>query len=170
LSKPKQVKKGEQPENPQHELALFFYRKLLFALYAEIGALQPHHHEEIARKADLTHGFFQREREKQAGQIYHRTVHLTDPAAIEEPYRDRTGLSLEDVHQAFAEGNWKNKFQAYSLGGPRWAGIAEKTLELRDVIQRGDWDRVQTLTLEIKGMKHNQGYLVDLFDRTERYQ
>ena len=34
------------------------------------------------------------------------------------PYEERTGLSLEDVHRAFAEGHWQRPNGKYYFGGP----------------------------------------------------
>lgn len=152
------------------QLALFYFRKLVFALYGEIGALQPENHPELANKADLRHGFFQREREKQAAQIYLLTEQVQTPAEILQPYEERTGLNLEDVERAFREGNWKNKFKGYNFGGPRWAHIAAVTQRLRDVIERQAWDEVGLLDYEIKKLKHNRGLVIELFDRIERYR
>lgn len=152
------------------ETALFIFRKLIFALFSEIGALQPDNHPEIAKKADLTHGFFQREREKQSAQLYLLTEQAQTTGEILQPYIDRTGLTLEDVERAFREGNWRNKFKGYTFGGPRWARIARIAMELRDVIDRQAWEEARPLIYDIKKMKHNRGLLIDLFDRTERYR
>lgn len=154
----------------ERETALFLFRKLVFALYSEIGALQPQNHPEVAQKADLTHGFFQREREKQAAQLYLLTEQAQQPDEILQPYVDRTGLTLADVERAFREGNWQNKFQGYTFGGPRWARIAEMAIQLKDVIERQAWDEARPLSFDIKKTKHNRGLLIDLFDRTERYR
>ena len=150
------------------ETALYFLRKLAYLLYLEVGALQPHIHPELAQKAKLNTAYFQREKDRQAAELYTLSESVHDPAAILAPYAERTGLSLDDVHRALAEGDWRNKFGGYNFGGPKWVKIAELTVQLRDQIQQEAWEAVEGTLFEIKGLKTNQGYLITLFDRTER--
>lgn len=152
----------------QRETALYFFRKLVYLLYLEIGALQPRIHPELANKARLNTAFFQRDKDKQAAALYQEIEHETDHARIVAPFEERTGLSLEDVHRVLAEGDWRNKFGAYNFGGPKWQKIAEVTLKLNRLIEQADWDKTAELLYEIKGLKTNQGYLINLFERTER--
>lgn len=153
--------------DPKQE-AIFFFRKLVYVVYLEIGALTPAIHPELAQKARLKSAYFQREKERQASNLYHQVEQEEDPMKIVAPFEERTGLSLEDVHRAFAEGDWRNKFGAWTFGGPRWERIAASTLALRDAILREDWDATGDLLFEIKGLKNNQGYLIKQFERTER--
>lgn len=150
------------------ETALYFFRKLAYLLYLEIGALQPHIHPELAAKAKLNTAYFQREKDRQAAELYQESESASDPAAILAPYEERTGLSLEDVYRAFKEGDWRNRFGGYNFGGPKWVRIAELTLALREKIEQEKWDEAEGLLFEIKSLKTNQGYLVSLFERTER--
>jgi len=150
------------------EVALYFYRKVIYALYLEIGALQPKIHPELAEKANLNTAYFEREKERQAADLYHQIEHEEDPNKIVEPFEERTGLSLADLHRAFTEGDWRNKFGSYSFGGPRWAEIAEVALRLRSLIEMKAWQETVPLIYEIKGLKSNQGYLISQFERTER--
>ena len=53
--------------------ALYFFRKLVYVLYLEIGSLQPRIHPELAAKAYLKTAFFEREKEKQAAALYRLT-------------------------------------------------------------------------------------------------
>ncbi len=150
------------------EVALFFFRKLIFALYLEVGALQPGIHPELAEKAHLNTAFFEREKERQAVVLYRQVERETIPARIVGPFEERTGLSLEDVYRVFNEGDWKNKFGGYTFGGPRWARIAEAAMALRRLIDQEQWEETSDLIFEIKGLKTNQGYLISQFERTER--
>ncbi len=150
------------------ETALYLFRRLVYVLYLEIGALQPENHRAIARKARLNTSFFQRDKERQALAMFQQTEDETDPAKILAPYEERTGLTLEDIHRAFAEGEWRNKFGGYNFGGPKWERIAEVTLELRRLIDQGDWEETADLAYEIKGLKNNHGYLINQFERVER--
>jgi len=150
------------------ETALYVFRKLVYVLYKEIGALQPHIHQEIARKAKLDNAFFQRDKEREAANLDHQVETETDPAKIVAPFQERTGLTLEDIHQALVEGDWKNKFGSYNFGGPKWVRIAEAALALREKIEQEDWEGSAELVHEIKGLKSNQGYLINQFERAER--
>ncbi len=150
------------------ETALYIFRRLVYVLYLEIGALQPENHPGVASKARLNTAFFQRDKERQALEMYHQTEAETDTAKILAPYEERTGLTLEDIHRAFAEGEWRNKFGGYNFGGPKWERIAEVTLELRRLIDQGDWEMTADLVYEIKGLKNNHGYLINQFERVER--
>jgi hypothetical protein len=152
---------------PEEEV-LYVYRKLIYVLYLEIGALQPRIHAEVAARADMRSAFFERNKERHAAALYHQSESERDPAKIEAPYQQRTGLTLEDIHQAFAEGEWKNKFGQYNFGGPKWEHIAKLTLELRGLIQKGEWGDAAALVYDIKKLKTNQGHLVNQFERSER--
>lgn len=155
-------------EMDRQDTALYFFRKLVYLLYLEIGALQPHNHPELAARAKLKTAYFQREKERQAAELYSGSVQENTPAKILAPYEERTGLSLEDVHRAFAEGDWRNKFGGFNFGGPKWEKVAEVTLRLRAQIDQGHWEEVERVLFEIKSLKTDQGYLIHQFDRTDR--
>ena len=150
------------------ETALFFFRKLVYLVYLEVGALQHRVHPQRANKARLNTAFFQRDKERQAAGLYVESERETATNRIVALYEERTGLTLEDVHRAFVEGDWSNKFGAFNFGGPKWARIAELTLDLRRLVDQEDWDEAAELLHEIKGLKTNQGYLINQFERTER--
>ena len=154
----------------EQETGLYVFRKLVYVLYLEIGALQPRIHPEIARKARLKSAFFQREKERQAAEMYRETEHETDLKKIVAPYVERTGLTLEDIHRAFAEGDWRNKFGAFTFGGPKWEHIADVALQFRQALEQDQSETVTSLVQEIKGLKTNQGYLINQFERSERRQ
>jgi hypothetical protein len=148
--------------------ALYFFRKMVYVCYLEIGSLQHRNHPQLAAKALLKTAFFEREKEKQAVALYRQTENEESPAAILNPYIERTGLTLEDVERAFREGDWRNKFGGYTFGGPRWAKIAKATLELGQFIEQADWEKSVDLIYEIKKMKSNQTYLISHFERGDR--
>jgi hypothetical protein len=150
------------------ETALYVYRKLIYLLYLEIGSLQPRIHPQIARKAHMKTAFFEREKDRQALVLYQSIENETDLEKILAPFVERTGLTLEDVHRAFVEGDWRNKFGSYNVGGPRWARIAEVTLHLREAVVGKDWEKAAELLQEIKALKTNQGYLIHQLERTEK--
>ena len=152
----------------EQQTGLYIFRKLVYVLYLEIGALQPRIHPELARKARLKSAFFEREKERQATELYRETEFETDLKKIVAPYIERTGLTLEDIHRAFAEGDWRNKFGAFTFGGPKWEHIADLTLQLRQALEQGQSETVARLVQEIKGLKTNQGYLIKQFERSDR--
>ena len=150
------------------EVSLNVFRRLVYVLYLEIGALHPANHPQIAKKARLNTSFFQRDKARQAADLYYQIENETDPGLVLAPFEERTGLTLEDIARAFSEGEWKNRYGSYNFGGPKWARIAEATLELRRLIERQDWEEAGILLHEIKGLKNNQGYLINQLERTER--
>lgn len=152
------------------ERALFFFRRIVYSLYLEIGSLQPQNHHAIAQKADLKHGFFQREREKQAAELFIQTENEQNLISILKPYRERTGLTLADIHQAFSEGNWQNKFKGYNFGGPRWAKISQAALDLKRAIEEEDWEQAEEVIYLMKRLRTNFGHLVEMFERIDRYR
>jgi hypothetical protein len=152
----------------EKEEVFLIFRKLIFVLYVEIGALRPEIHPELAAKADIRNVFFHGEKQKQAAFLYHQTEFEEDIPKILAPYQEKTGLSLEDIHRAFVEGNWQVKNGGYHFGGPRLVKIAEAALELRDLLEREDWEDAALLVYKIKKLKTNQGFLVNQFEWTER--
>jgi hypothetical protein len=148
--------------------AYYFYRKLMYALYVEIGALQPNNHPEIAAKADITNAFFRGEKQKQSAELYGLIENEVDLEKIEAPFRERTRLTLEDIHRAFAEGNWQGKRGIYYFGGPKWVKIAEATLTLRRFIENEEWEDAAFQVFKIKKLKTNQGNLINLFEWSDR--
>ncbi len=150
------------------ETSLFLFRKLVYLLYLEIGALQPRIHPEVAEKANLNTAYFQREKGRQAASLYYRVENEMEPQKVVAPFEERTGLALEDIERAFREGDWRNRHGAFNFGGPRWARVAEVTLKLQRAIEQGNEQDMEALIFEIKGLKTNQGYLVNQLDRTER--
>ena len=113
----------------EREKAFFFFRKLVFCIYSEVGALRSEVHPELAAKAALTSSYFQRERRKQAALLYQQIEKEEDTARILAPFEERTKLSLTDVNRIFKEGNWQNKYKGHNFGGPKWARITAITLD-----------------------------------------
>lgn len=152
----------------EQEIALYFFRKLVYVLYLEAGALQSHIHPELAQKANLKTAFFEREKERQAAELYRLTENENNPDKVVAPYVERTGLDLGDLERLFREGDWRNKFGGYTFGGPRWVRIAEAAVELKTLIYEADWESTSELVYEIKKMKTNRGLVIQRFERTER--
>src|SRR6266498_3234026 len=157
----------ENQERTHAEKTIDIFRRLVYVLYLEIGALQPAIHPEIAAKARLNTAFFQRDKERQAVDLYQQVIEETSPAQIVAPFVERTGLTLADIYRAFTEGDWRSKVGAYNFGGPRWVRIAEAAIQLRRLIEQADWEEADDLVYEIKKLKNNQGYLINQFDRAD---
>lgn len=152
----------------EHATVLYVFRKLVYMLYREIGSLRPNIHPGIAKKAHMKTAFFEREKERQALELYHQIESEPDVQKILVPFIDRTGLTLEDIHRAFVEGDWRNKFGGHNFGGPKWAKIAEVAVALQKSLEQNDWAAADGLVQEVKGLKTNQGFLVSQFERTDR--
>ena len=122
--------------------------------------LQPRNHPRVAAKRKLSEGFFPKERKAQAKSFY--KLSLTDPQPELTLVRceKRTGLSLEDVREAFEYGNWGNP---PSFGGPKWAAIASEAINLGAAIREETWSEVDRITRVIDGLHHNNGRIVAKF-------
>jgi len=142
---------------------LDFLRKEVSFLYREVGILKTRNHPELAQKSNIRGIFFSHQRKKIARDIYHQTKAEDQPSSILRPYEEETGLSLEEIHRIFAEGDWKNSFGRYSYGGPKWEAIAENALRLRDAIDQGDWDTASRIAKDGRDLEHNSGRLVHKF-------
>lgn len=154
----------------QKERALYFFRKMVYCIYTEIGSLQASVHPELMEKAKSNTPFFHGDRKKQTALIYLEIEQEQKTNRILSPFKQRTGLSLQDVQRAFSEGNWQNRFHQYTFGGPRWVAITEKTVQLKELIDEENWEKADELTYEIKGLKTNFNYLIEEFEKTERFR
>ena len=67
------------------ETALYIFRRLVYVLYLEIGALQPANHAQIAQKARLNTAFFQRDKERQSLEMFYQVEEETETARILAP-------------------------------------------------------------------------------------
>lgn len=150
------------------EKALNVFRRLVYVLYLEIGALQPAIHPRIAKKARLNTSFFQGDKAHQASDLYFQVEQETDAAKIVAPFEERTGLTLEDIFIAFEEGDWRNKHGAFNFGGPKWARIAESAVALYRQIEQANWEEAAIAVHTVMRLKNNQGYLVNQLERIDR--
>jgi hypothetical protein len=141
-----------------------YFRKLVSFLYREIGAMRRENHPAIFDRSTLASSGFAADRKQQAKRIYFQTVSSMDVAQVVAPYRAKTGLSLQDVRDAFRDGDWLLGARRYSFGGPNWARIADATLELGRAISDKRRDAAQHLIAEINVLCHNNGRIVDKFN------
>lgn len=143
--------------------ALAYFRKLVSFLYREIGAMRRDNHPEIYDRATLASSGFAADRKREANRMYFQTLRSTDVAQVEAPYRAKTGLSLEDVRDAFRDGDWLLGRHRYSFGGPNWARIADAALGLAEIISTRHWHLAPKLIAEVHVLCHNNGRIVDKF-------
>ena len=138
------------------------FRRLFSLLYREIGVLKPQNHSAVAAKAKLSAPFF-KDRKREAKRLYQETRHEKRAPVILGEYEMRTGLTLEDIHEAFDRGKWRTAAGTVAFGGPNWAVIAKFTLDLRDAIASHDEELQTTLISRIDTLQHNNGRIVEKF-------
>jgi len=143
--------------------ALAYFRELVSLLYREIGAMRRPNHRAIFDRSILASSGFADNRKDEARSIYFETLSATNVDEVTAPYRARTNLSVEEVYEAFRDGDWLLGARRYSFGGPRWARIADVTLQLGQAITAGKWNLTEKLTAEVHGLHHNNGRIVDKF-------
>jgi hypothetical protein len=80
-----------------------------------------------------------------------------DLARIKRPFEDLTGLTLQEVEEAFRKGEWHPlKSVVKVFGGPYHAEIVLHTLRLGDAIAAGRWaDLVPKELAVLKEIRHN---------------
>lgn len=138
------------------------FRRLVSLLYREIGVLKPQNHGDIAAKAKLSEPFF-KDRKREAKRIYQETRYEERPQVILAAYQAHTGLTLEDIYEAFDRGKWATASGRIAFGGPKWATIAKVTLDLRDAIASHDQECQSNLIAKIDVLEHNNGRIVEKF-------
>lgn len=146
---------------------LDYFRRVVALVYREIGVLKPANHKVIASRANLDGDIFGPGRKQQAKQLY--KLSLTDSSVPQTlaRYVNRTGLTLEDVDEAFRTGNWRTASGGIAFGGPRWAAISRAVIELASAIQNKTWSEVEQLTNSIDVLEHNNGRIVAKFSQLD---
>jgi hypothetical protein len=143
-----------------HTKAADTYRRLVAVLYREIGVLDERNHAELAKKRVKAFGFFATPQRKiMAKDAYQKTKKSTDLDSTSRSLQQVTGLTLADVHRAFAEGKWAGS----GFGGAKWARIAEVTASLREALMANDTDRITELLSVVQTLEHNNGKVVSKF-------
>jgi hypothetical protein len=142
---------------------LDYFRRTTAMLYREIGVLLPKNHAAMAARARLSEPFF-KDRKIQARQLYKFSLtDLTVDSSLAR-YEKKTGLTVHDIREAFANGKWGNP---PSFGGPKWATIAEAVIQISDALRQKNWKEVERLTSVIDQLRHNNGRLVDKFSQLD---
>jgi hypothetical protein len=144
-----------------HPLDMF--KKATSFLNREIGILEPKNHHEVNDRRSNEFDFFGKRRKSLARELYHKTKQENNPHAVIAPYERKTGLSLEDIHRAFDEGDWRAPGGKVHYGGPKWAAIAATTIKLRDALLASDEEAAWKHTQRLEELEHNNGPLVNKF-------
>ena len=144
--------------------ALAWYRKLVSRIYREIGAMKRSHHAELYDKSKIS-PTLGATRKEVAKQMYKESRSDHDVGAIDQQYVKWVGLTLEEVLQAFKEGDWRirgisDTEEEYSFGGPKWAVIAETTFDLRKAIVNKDWEQASLVVEKVQHLRHNTDVVV----------
>jgi hypothetical protein len=148
------------------QTALDDYRRLVALLYREIGVLRTSNHA-LASKAKKNDALFCQARKQRAKDIYRVTLSQTDPAQIAAEYHTLSGLTLQDLHEAFANGRWAGYDGRCSYGGPRWATIADTTINLGNALQQQAWNDIPPILDTIKTLQHNNGYITEKYPQLD---
>lgn len=150
------------PTNIQSR-GLDYFRRVVALVYREIGVLKASNHAAIAAKINTAGDFFGQQRKVEAKRLY--KLSLTDISVDHTlmRYAKRTGLTLDDVYEAFRSGQWGTASGGFAFGGPRWAAITKAAIELGSAIRSKTWAEVEAAINVINGLEHNNGPIVGKF-------
>jgi hypothetical protein len=136
--------------------ALCYFRFFVYREYREIRYLgNP--------RVGLYDKFSHRYRELQEltresfARLWYGTASERDPARIKQPFEELTGLTLQQLEEAFRKGEWQPlKAVVKVFGGPYHAEIVVHTLRLGDAIAAGRWaDLVPQELAVLRDIRHN---------------
>ena len=90
--------------------------------------------------------------------LWHSVASEKDIPSILKPFELRTGLTLEDVEEAFRHGEWSPFGSAMvNYGGPKHADIVSSTIRLRNAMATASWtDVVPQELAALKKIQHNR--------------
>jgi hypothetical protein len=147
----------QEPTVPKIETqALCYFRFFVYREYREMRFLGnprigmydkfSHRYRELQQ---LPRGSFAR--------LWHQTALEREPARIKQPFEDLTGLTLQQVEEAFRRGEWQPvKSVVKVFGGPYHADIALHTLRLGDAVAARRWtDLVPQELAVLRDIRHN---------------
>lgn len=101
--------------------------------------------------------------ELKSARIYKLTQHANTVSEVLRPYRERTGLDIDDVISVFRLPNWTRTY-----GGPKWAQIAETLRDLKAALEDGDPERAAEISARVSTLYHNSGTLIPSRSEWER--
>jgi hypothetical protein len=142
---------------------LDYFRRVVALVYREVGVLRASNHKALFSKANIPGGFFGQDRKAHARRLYKSSLSDNSITQTLERYKRRTGLTLEDVHEAFDAGNWRLASGVCAFGGPKWASIANVAIQLGSAIQGQIWPEVARLADSVETLEHNNGKIIKKF-------
>ncbi len=153
--------------------ALEYYRKLVSRIYREIGALERGRHAELYDKSKIGPCNLSTTRKEDAERLYDESKSDNDIGAIDWRYSDWVSLTLQEVLQAFKEGDWRvpgipDADEECLFGGPKWAAIVETTFDLRKAIVNKDWEQASLVIKKVHCIRHNTDLLVKQLNELDK--
>ena len=124
------------------------YREMRFLGNPRIGTYDKFSHR-YRELQELTRESFAR--------LWYQIASERDPARIKQPFAELTGLTLQELEEAFRKGEWQPvKSVVKVFGGPKHADIVLHTLRLGDAIAAGRWtDLVPQELAILRDISHN---------------
>jgi hypothetical protein len=150
------------------ENAYDYFRKLVSFIYREVGILKEKNHPELYKKSKMVCSGFAGNRKKKAKEIYHLTKNEISTQAILKFYEEQTNLTLNEIYEIFAKGDWLLGRTCYSFGGPRWAEVTKTALDLKEAIDSENWDSIYNIIKYIKKLQHNNGSISEKFKELDQ--
>lgn len=96
-------------------------------------------------------------------ELYKLTANARNVADVLRPYKESTGLSLDDLVSVFSLPNWKPCY-----GGRKWKEIAETLRDLVSALEAEDTARADEITGKVLLLRHNSGPLVPSWREWEK--
>lgn len=137
--------------------ALCYLRFFVYREYREIRYLGNPETGRYDKFSDRCSELYELDR-KSFASLWYQIVSETDPAVITKPFEDRTGLTLQEVEEAFRWGDWYQFGSATkNYGGLKHAEIVLHTIQLGDAITAGRWaDLVPHELAVLRDIEHNR--------------
>ena len=136
--------------------ALCYFRFFVYREYREMRFLG---NPRIGAYAKFSHryGKLQQLARDSFARVWHQMASEREPARISQAFEDLTGLTLQEVEEAFRKGEWQPVTSVVkTFGGPRHADIVLHTRRLGDAIEAGRWaDLVPQELAALKDISHN---------------
>ena len=141
--------------------AIAHFQKMTSFIYRE-GRAIPLSHQVRQRVTEPTYNRRDTNAVKWATKaIYKDTIDEDDPEIILDRYQDYSGLSLDDIFQAFSSSSWG------PYGGWNWAEITEVAIGILEALDDEDETELQNLVDRVPHLHHNTGRLINKYPQLE---
>jgi len=101
---------------------------------------------------------------KQLQKSRKKAVQCRTAGHAEAIFSTRFKLSLKDLRSLFTHHAWKHS----RLGGNKWVIITERVIRLREAIDNGEEAEARNMVVEIRGLPHHTGIIVDKLYKLDR--